>query len=159
MKQKTLFLASLLLLITLCSIAYAQDTDNAGKELSEMDLDKVIKQNLDNVDLENVPKVVRFILGKPKINIELKLNDGSTKTFGFKIAGNRIKDFQPGGLDKPHYIIEIKENSLKKIIASKDPAAKTGELYETGEIEIKPQKVGSKVKYFVANKFRKWFGK
>ncbi|MBR9691317.1 hypothetical protein GOV06_00880 [Candidatus Woesearchaeota archaeon] len=136
----------LLMVLFVVSTAFAQ---TAG-ELSEEQRAQMIKYNLDDIDLEEAPKILKFILGKPKINIEVNGN-----VYGFKIAGNQIKDFVEGGLDNPHYKIFISENALSEITNAEDRSAKIEELYINGDIKIEPQRIGAKIKFWLAKRFIK----
>jgi hypothetical protein len=117
---------------------------------------KELKQNIENIDLENLPGILRFILGKNKINVEID-DDGEKSVFGFKIAGNQVKDFEEGGLDNPHYIIKTSMDAVGEVLNSEDPLNTAGGLYESGDIVIEPQKVGSKIKFWFLEKLVGWF--
>ncbi|MBW2996021.1 hypothetical protein KY332_01840 [Candidatus Woesearchaeota archaeon] len=119
----------------------------------DFELDEIgslIKENLDSIDLGKAPKALKWVLGKPKINIEV-----NGHVYGFKIAGNTIKEFTEGGLDNPHYKIFIAENVLRDIFDSEDPASAVGEAYKNGDIKVEPQRLGAKIKFWVAKKFMK----
>lgn len=136
------FIGLLLIFVVVTSLVYAQGNERA----------KLIKNNLDKINLEEAPGVLRFLLGKPKINIEV-----NGDVYGFKIAGNRVKDFVEGGLDKPHYIIRLSEESVNEIVNSEDIMGKIEELYLNGEIIVEPQRVGAKIKFWFFNKLKGWF--
>ena len=113
---------------------------------------KQIRENLDKINLNEAPGVLRFILGKPKVNVEV-----NGAVYGFKIVGKRVKDFVEGGLDKPHYIIRLSEESVNEITESEDIMGKIEELYLNGEIVVEPQRVGAKIKFWFLEKFMGWF--
>ena len=137
----------LLMILLMFSVVYAES------ELTKEQRVELVKNNLDKIDLGKAPKALRFILGKPKINVEI-----NGEVYGFKIAGNKITDFVEGGLEKPHYIVFISEDALDEIAAADDFAAKAEELYLTGKIKIEPQRTGAKIKFWFAKKMVKWFG-
>ena len=117
---------------------------------------KELKQNIENINLENLPGILRFVLGKNKINVEID-DEGEKSVFGFKIAGNQVKDFTEGGLDNPHYIIKTSMDSVQEVLNSNDPLNTAGELYEQGDIVIEPQQVGAKIKFWFLGKLVDWF--
>jgi hypothetical protein len=112
--------------------------------------EELVRANLDKVDLSDAPRALRFVLGKPKVNIEV-----NGDVYGFKLAGNKVKDFVVGGIENPHYLIKIPPESIEKIVASEDPASTVGELYLAGEIVVEPQRLGAKIKFWIAKKFMK----
>ena len=135
----------LLIILSLVNIAYAVESDFEMEEVGGL-----IKENLDNIDLGKLPKMLRFVLGKPKINVEV-----NGYVYGFKIAGNTIKEFTEGGLEKPHYKVFVAENILRELVDSEDPSSAVGEAYKNGDITIEPQRVGAKIKFWIAKKFMK----
>jgi hypothetical protein len=135
----------MILILMLSCVVYAVESDFEMEEVGGL-----IKENLDNIDLGNAPKILKFVLGKPKINIEV-----NGYVYGFKIAGNSIKEFTEGGLEKPHYKIFVAEDVLRELVDSEDPAAAVGEAYKNGDIKIEPQRMGAKIKFWFAKKFMK----
>ncbi|MEE9525096.1 MAG: hypothetical protein V3V78_00635 [Candidatus Woesearchaeota archaeon] len=135
-----------MILVLLCSfIVYAEEVDFELDEIGSL-----IKENIDSIDLSGAPKMLKWVLGKPKINVEI-----NGYTYGFKITGNKIGEFTEGGLEKPHYIIKISETVLRDIANSEDPMSAVGEAYKNGDITVEPQKLGSKIKFWFAKKFMK----
>lgn len=150
MKIAKLCMASLLVVL-MASFVFAQ----AG--LTREEIEQQISANLDKIDLSQAPKALKFLLGKPKMNIVIANLDGTESTYGFKIGGNKITDFKAGGLEKPHYIITISEESILEIAFAEDPGAKATELYLSEEIAVKPQTLGSKIKYWFVSKIMNRF--
>ena len=140
--------AGIVLTVLMASFAFAD-----SHTLSREEIEQEIAANLDKIDLSQAPKALKFLLGKPKINIVLANLDGTESTYGFKIGGNKITDFKVGGLDKPHYIIRISEETIVNIVESEDPAGMATESYKNGDIVIEPQRFGSKIKFWFASKF------
>ena len=148
--MKKIICAIIVAVILIGCIVYAQENSSAPK--SQEQRAALIKQNLDKVNLSEVPGILRFILGKPKINIEV---DG--QVYGFKIAGEKIQDFVEGGLENPNYLIILPEEALDEIIASGDVIGKVTELYKEGVIVVKPQTIGAKIKFWFAKNLSGWF--
>ncbi len=131
----------LVMILLCCPIASALEMSDAE-----------IEEHLDDVDLSELPKVLKFILGKPRINIDV---DG--EVYGFVVAGNRVKDFVKGGLKDPNYVVYLSEEELEEIINSEDISTKLGEMYTKDLIKIEAKNYGGKVKYYLARKFTRWF--
>jgi hypothetical protein len=148
--KKLIYLLAIVLVLVAASVVYAEEKDKKTE---------IIKNNLDKIDLGKAPGALRFLLGKPKINIEVKNIDGTTDIYGFKIAGNKIQEFVEGGLDKPHYIIKMPVEAIQEIAGAENSVAKIGELYNSGTIVIEPQSTGAKIKFWLAKKFSGKFAK
>jgi uncharacterized protein YcgL (UPF0745 family) len=128
------------------------------KSMTKEDINAYIKDNLDKVNLSQVPGVLRFVLGKPKINVVVKMNKGEDYVFGFLIRDNKVQGFQENGLDKPNYTITTSEDVLVKIANSEDQNKAATDAFNNGEITVKANKFFSKVKLGVAKRLFKWFG-
>ena len=128
------------------------------KSMTKEDINAYIKDNLDKVNLSQVPGVLRFVLGKPKINVVVKMNKGEDYVFGFLIRDNKVQGFQENGLDKPNYTITTSEDVLVKIANSEDQNKAATDAFNNGEITLKANKFFSKVKLGVAKRLFKWFG-
>jgi len=126
--------------------------------MTKEDINAYIKDNLDKVNLSQVPGVLRFVLGKPKINVVVKMNKGEDYVFGFLIRDNKVQGFQENGLDKPNYTITTSEDVLVKIANSEDQNKAATDAFNNGEITLKANKFFSKVKLGVAKRLFKWFG-
>lgn len=128
------------------------------KDMSKEEINAYVKQNLDKVDLSQTPKALRFVLGKPKINIVVKMNKGEDYVFGFLIRDNKVQGFQENGLEKPNYTITTSEDVLVKIAKSEDQNKAATDAFNNGEITVKANKFFSKVKLGIAKKLFGWFG-
>ncbi|MBW3015784.1 hypothetical protein KY330_05145 [Candidatus Woesearchaeota archaeon] len=128
---------------------------DATKELPEKELmTMLIKENLEKIDLSTAPKSLKFILGKPKVNIIIKEN-GDFAVYGFEVTGERITGFAEGGIEKPNYEITVSKDALTKLINSKDPATTLEELYLDGKVTVEAKTFGSKIKLWIAKMFMK----
>lgn len=117
-----------------------------------------IENNLDNVDLSKIPGSLKFILGKPYINLELADENSTASTYGFKLAKENIEEFKDGGYEKPSYLVKTSEEVFNEIFEADDETAKIQELYNNGRIEIIPQKFFARLKMGIAEKLLAWFG-
>lgn len=148
---------SLLLIVLVASMVIAAQPANLDdfkelrQEQKKIVIAQLIKDNLNQVDLSELPGTLRFILGKPRINIVMKNKDGSEFVYGFRIMKENIEEFKEGGLEKPNYLITIKEEHVFGIIGSDDYAGEIQQLYLDGDMTVEPQTFGSKVKFFFAD--------
>ncbi len=133
-----------LIILILASAVTAQGIG----QMNQAARSKLIQENLDEVNLEQLPKTLKFLLGKPKINIEV-----NGEVYGFKITGNKIEDFIEGGIKNPHYIIFIPEETLEEIVASDNIVGTVEAAYLDGKITIEPQSPGAKIKFWFINLF------
>ena len=108
-----------------------------------------IQATLDRINLSDTPG--RFILGNPKINMEVLEQDGSISVYGFRIKGDKAGEYVEGGHEKPHYIATLTAETLDVILDAEEPEPVMGELHEAGEIELEPQTVGAKMRSWFAN--------
>ncbi|MBW2997097.1 hypothetical protein KY349_02015 [Candidatus Woesearchaeota archaeon] len=132
-------------------LAYSVNAEDIW-QMDQAERSETIKNNLDEVNLDQVPGMLKFLLGKPKINIEV-----NGEVYGFKIAGNRIKDFVEGGIKNPHYIIFIPEDVLNEVVNSDDIPGAVEDAYSSGRITIEPQMTGAKIKFWFAERLLDWF--
>ena len=145
MKKIMLSMLTVVILLLAIPAGFAQ--------LTEEEVTRTIRENLDKIDLSKAPGTLKFLLGKPRMNVELTLNSGKVLTYGFRINKEKITDFAPGGVEKPAYIVKLNEATLNKLINADDVGGKAAELYETGEIIIEPVKIIAKIKFGLAKFF------
>ena len=142
MKKILLILAILLLSFSLV---------NAQKDQID-EYSSLLEQNLDQIDLTETPGIFKFLLGKPKIDFHLNLKD-ETLIYGFQIKENKIQEFRRGTIENPDYIISADEETINKILESKNPMKDVQKLYLQKKIKIEPQKFTSKAKFKIAQLF------
>ena len=128
---------TLLLILLLIPFAYANEAED-------------VEGILDKVDLSELPGTLKFLLGKPLINIEI--TDTET-VYGFKIDGEIITDFVNKGVEKPNYLIKLDNSTLNELLYADDPMNKATDFYSEGDIVIEPKTFGSKIKFKIAS----WF--
>jgi hypothetical protein len=128
---------SILMFFLLSSLVIAAQTE---------DFEKI----LEDIDLSELPKVLKFLLGKPLMNVEIT---DTEEVYGFKIRGNKITDFVEGGIEDPNYIIKLNNETLDIILYADNPMFIAGDLFTGEKIMIEPQKFGSKIKFTILN----WF--
>ena len=141
-------------LILLCSIFLLLSVTLAAAETSGQDnLTTLVKDNLDNIDLNNLPSAVKFILGSPAMNVEVARDSGETKTYGFMFKDGLVSGFTEEGIASPDYIVYLSEASVNDISDAPDSNARVSELYENGSIVIKAQNFMGKIWLTIAG----WF--
>ncbi|MBT4540830.1 hypothetical protein HOC35_04925 [Candidatus Woesearchaeota archaeon] len=128
------------------------------QQMSKQEINQFIKQNLDEVDLSQAPGVLKFVLGKPKINTVIEMNNDEIYTFGFLVADDEITDFIEEGHEEPNYTVTITENTLIWIANSEDPNQAATDAYKEGYIVVTAHSIVNKVKLGVVGKLFKWFG-
>ena len=112
------------------------------------DLEYTIKDNLDKIDLTQAPGIFKFLLGSPKVNLEVERENGNESLFGFVVKDGMVKEFKPGGVEGPDYIVKTHEKHITKETLDNLP-----ELYASGEIQIIPQKFFGKIKFGIVKLF------
>jgi hypothetical protein len=140
-KILTLFLMTMLLaMITIAQEEKAQEN--------------TIESVLSEIDLTNLPGSVKFILGKPNINVNvIDVESKIKQTYGFKIGENKIKEFKDEAIDNPNFIIALKEDVFDNVVNSVDPMKEIKELYANKDISIEAVTLGSKIKLAIVNFF------
>jgi hypothetical protein len=159
MKKLFLFLV-VLMLSSVIFVGAEIDTNQIPdyEDMSKEEINQFIRQNLDQVDLSQAPSVLKFVLGKPKINTIVEMVDGEVYKFGFVVVDDEIADFVDDGHEEPNYSVIITEQTLLWIANSEDPQQAASDAYIDEFIVVKAHSFGSKVKLSVFGKLYKWFG-
>ncbi len=153
-KIKTFLFFSLILLVFLffgCFV-FADSVTVPSIIISE-NMDSIIEENVNQIDLGELPWIVKFLVGKPEFNIIIKMNSNEKKVYGLKVNEERKVDLNLEGYEKPDYIVHIDEDSLIEIGLAEDSEEKVNELYNSGKIVIEPQKFKGKFLFKIAS----WF--
>lgn len=159
--MKKLFL--LLVVIMLSSMIFVSaeiDLNDISdyQQMSKEEINQFIKQNLDEFDLSQAPSVLKFVLGKPKINVIVEMANEDIYKFGFVVVDDKIADFVEEGHEQPNYSVIITENTLLWIANSENSQQAASDAYIDGYIVVTAHSFGSKVKLGVFGKLYKWFG-
>ncbi|MBT3297493.1 hypothetical protein HN385_01060 [archaeon] len=117
------------------------------------DYTEAFKNNLDQIDLSEVPAIFQFLLGEPHININLVKSDETTLQFGFMVKDGKVTDFQERHYNDADYIITVEEQNLMKLSNFNDPVRGVLEMYENGDIKIQAEKFRGKVIQKISNFF------
>jgi len=140
--RKNILVFVVLAFLLISSVSYAFES------ISEEEIRDIVQQ----VDLNSLPAVVKFILGKPKINIEVSDNE-ITETYGFIIVNNEVVDFNVGGIENPNYLIKVNYDVMEDIVNADNPMVKVEEYYLSKDMVIEPQTLGSKILFGIAKLF------
>lgn len=87
-----------------------------------------------NVDI--LPENVKGMLGNERINIHVRMDDGSEKVIGIVTKDAVITETEEGGLGDPTINAHISEEKINSLVSSKDPAADLMEMIKTGEMSL-----------------------
>jgi len=162
-KSYKLFIVFALMLVLMAGFAYGAECPSDQFQCPEgtcvttvhdCDIESIIKSNLDKVDVSDMPGPMRFILGKPRVNIQI---EGSDALYGFYLQDDKPV-YVSGGLDDPHYLVEVSEKAIIEASKADDVSDKIGELFKQSEIKVTGRRLMSKVKLGVATMFMEWFG-
>ena len=108
------------------------------------DLDK-IKQTV-NSNTEKFPNFVKTVFGNERINIILKMNDGSIVNLWMETENAKIINLAYGELDNPTLVVETSEDTLNRIGKSEKPIDEFLFAINNGEIRYEAKKITSGIK-------------
>ena len=91
--------------------------DNLRNFLSNLDEATI----LINSNIDRLPNFVKNIFGNEKVNVEIKMNDGSTLVLGVETAEGKVIKLFKGEIDDPTLKVEVSEDVLTSIANSRDP--------------------------------------
>jgi len=86
--------------------------------------------------MENAPGVVKTLLGDERIQIEVTRPDGTALVAGLETEKAVVVNLTAGEINNPTIVVEAREDAIKRIYESDDPAAAFQEARDRGEITI-----------------------
>lgn len=92
--------------------------------------------DLYNSGMENAPGVVKTLLGDERIQIEVTRPDGTALVAGLETEKAVVVNLTAGEINNPTIVVEAREDAIKRIYESDDPAAAFQEARDLGEITI-----------------------
>ena len=107
-----------------------------------------------------IPAPLNKIFGDEKINVNFKMNDGSTLIVGLITENNKFKSLVAGGVDEPSLNVYTTEKVVKNIESSSDPASTLKQAYSRGTISYQAVGMKNKIKFAFISVFMKvsgWF--
>lgn len=103
-----------------------------------------------NDNINNAPTVLRTLLGDEKVNVTILLNNSSTVAWGFETKNARIVRSEKGGIENPTIDVYATEDAIYRVENAADPAAAYRDAERSGEVSIKGNTLGAKLKLTAA---------
>lgn len=92
--------------------------------------------NTYNKQIDNVPSVLRSMVGSEKVNIIVTRGDGSDFRVGMDIVSARIEKTIEGGISDPTIVITTTQSALNEVAKSKDKIAAFKQQADAGQIRF-----------------------
>jgi hypothetical protein len=92
--------------------------------------------NTYNKQIDNVPSVLKSMIGSEKINIIVTRGDGSDFRVGMDIVSARIEKTVEGGISDPTIVITTTQSALNEVVKSKDRIAAFKKQADSGQIRF-----------------------
>jgi hypothetical protein len=89
-----------------------------------------------NQQINNVPTVLKSMVGSEKVNIILTRENGSEFRVGMDIVSGRIEKTVEGGISDPSIIVTTTQSALNEVAKSKDRIAAFKEQADAGQIRF-----------------------
>ncbi|OPY54398.1 MAG: hypothetical protein A4E49_00975 [Methanosaeta sp. PtaU1.Bin112] len=89
-----------------------------------------------NNRIDNVPAVLKSMVGSEKVNIITTRGDGSEFRVGMDIVSARIERIVEGGINDPSIIITAKQSALDEVSKSKEKIAAFKKQTDAGQIRF-----------------------
>ncbi|MDD4650613.1 MAG: hypothetical protein PHQ34_00120 [Methanothrix sp.] len=89
-----------------------------------------------NKQIENVPSVLKSLIGSEKVNIIVTREDGSNFQVGMDIVSARIERTVEGGISDPTIVITTTQSALGEVIKSTDRIAAFKSQTDAGQIRF-----------------------
>ena len=122
-RQTILSLAVLMTLLISFADAFSFDMPTTQKYV-----------NTYNNQIENVPTVIKSMLGSEKINMIITRENGSVFLVGMDMVSARIERTVEGGISDPTIIITTTQSALNEVGKSKDQIAAFKKQTDAGQI-------------------------
>lgn len=134
-------LISLALIIFLCVLMASAvvDVNNLQKSIDSY-----------NKNIDNAPSVLRALLGDEKVNITVLMNDSSIIAWGFETKNAKIIRSETGGIENPTIDVYATEGAIYRVENAADPVAAYKDAEKSGEVSIKGNTMGDKIKLATA---------
>jgi hypothetical protein len=92
--------------------------------------------NTYNNQIDNVPTVIRSMLGSEKINMIITRENGSVFRVGMDMVSARIERTVEGGISDPTIIVTTTQSALNEVGKSKDQIAAFKKQTDAGQIRF-----------------------
>lgn len=92
--------------------------------------------NTYNKHIDNVPSVLKSMVGSEKVNIIVTRENGSAFRVGMDIVSARIEKTVEGGISDPTIVITTTQSALNDVVKSKDRIAAFKKQADAGQISF-----------------------
>jgi hypothetical protein len=99
-----------------------------------------------NYNFETAPSPVKAIFKKERITTEITLDNGETKMIGIETADGAVLDVFDGEMTNPTMKVFTSEETIENIIESENPAEKTLDAFNNGDIRYEGVGIRKKAK-------------
>jgi hypothetical protein len=99
-----------------------------------------------NNQIDNVPTIIKSMLGSEKINMIITREDGSVFRVGMDMVSARIERTVEGGISDPTIIITTTQNALSEVGRSNDKIAAFKTQADNGQIRFEGKSWSADVK-------------
>lgn len=103
-----------------------------------------------NSNIDNAPSVLKALLGDERVNVTILLNNSSTVGWGFETKNAKIVRSEKGGIENPTIDVYATEDAIHSVENATDPAAAYKAAESSGEVSIKGNTFGSRLKLAAA---------
>jgi hypothetical protein len=103
-----------------------------------------------NSNIDTAPSVLRALLGDEKVNATILLNNSSTISWGFETKNAKIVRSEKGGIENPTIDVFATEDAIYRVENAADPVAAYRDAERSGEVSIKGNTLGAKLKLAAA---------
>ncbi len=92
--------------------------------------------NTYNNQINNVPTVLKSMIGSEKVNIIVTRDDGSVFRVGMDMVSAKIEKTVEGGISDPTIIVTTTQSALNEVVKSKDRIAAFKKQTDAGQIRF-----------------------
>jgi len=124
-RHTILYLAVLLMLLISFADAFSLDMPTTQKYV-----------NAYNNRIDNVPAILKSMLGSEKINMIITRDDGSVFRVGMDMVSARIERTVVGGYSDSTIIVTTTQSAINEVVRSKDRIAAFKKLTDAGQIRF-----------------------
>jgi len=128
----------------------------AGFDFSEFDFDKIVDNY--NMDIDNVPWIVKTVAGTERINIQVRNADGSISTLGIETRDGSLVAIKEGVLADPTMVIEMNADQMTEMMESENPLMFIAESLKDKTVEVEAKSFWMMIKLFIADIIFALFG-
>ena len=118
------------------------------KAFADWILPIIIHIYIDNFNkrANKIPKFIKVLLGRERINFKMIHNDGSVRRTGLYFEKDRIAKVIEGGLKNPTIVMAATQDAIIRIQRSNNPIAAMKRERQNGGVSIKAKSIGAEIK-------------